>query len=273
MLKISEMAKLTNTTRRTLIFYDQENLFKPKQKTSAGYRYYEYQQLYDLMFIPGLRSLDFSVEEIKAIKNQPQELQTSYLRNAHSKVSQKITDFERIRQVLDQKIANQTHPQELVLYQPSIKAHSKVNFWCSRQSVDCTEAEIAQLYSEFYQQLDAFAIMDTTESGYLTKLSVEQPAAYDDASFRIIKETLATPNKALIPVIAKDDGDYACILVENSHAGIHRGLVQLKEFCQEQQLKTESYLWQINAGDPIKDNGGSEYLWLDFAIIDSADSK
>ncbi|ORM96130.1 MAG: hypothetical protein ACFWTW_03205 [Lentilactobacillus parabuchneri] len=29
MLKISDMANLANTTRRTLIFYDEEGIFKP----------------------------------------------------------------------------------------------------------------------------------------------------------------------------------------------------------------------------------------------------
>ena len=40
MLKISEMAKLANTTRRTLIFYDEEGVFQPKSRNNAGYRYY-----------------------------------------------------------------------------------------------------------------------------------------------------------------------------------------------------------------------------------------
>ncbi|RWR38095.1 MerR family transcriptional regulator, partial [Pediococcus acidilactici] len=69
MLKISEMAKLADTTRRTLIFYDEKDVFKPARKTSTGYRYYTYDQLYDLMFIRGLRSLDIPLDKIKKIKN------------------------------------------------------------------------------------------------------------------------------------------------------------------------------------------------------------
>lgn len=42
MLKISEMAKLANTTRRTLIFYDEQGVFQPVKKSASGYRYYDY---------------------------------------------------------------------------------------------------------------------------------------------------------------------------------------------------------------------------------------
>lgn len=69
MLKISEMAKLANTTRRTLIFYDEEGLFCPAEKNSAGYRYYQYDQLYELLFILGLRNLGVPVEKIKQLQS------------------------------------------------------------------------------------------------------------------------------------------------------------------------------------------------------------
>lgn len=34
MLKISEMAKLANTTRRTLVYYDEEGIFSPVKKNT-----------------------------------------------------------------------------------------------------------------------------------------------------------------------------------------------------------------------------------------------
>jgi len=271
MLKISEMAELANTTRRTLIYYDQKNIFKPKYKTSTDYRYYDYSQLYDLLFILGLRSLNLSLSEIKAIKDQPQASQTAYLLNAQSKVNKKIAEFVRIQQVLEKKIEKQASLDHEVLYKPVIKQRPQITFWCSRQAVNDTEAEVAQLYAEFYKQLDTLTIMDTTKSGYLTNLSIDNLAGYDEATFRMIKEVGSVKHKRLIPVLKKEAANYACVLVDNTTTGIHRGLNQLKTFCRQQHLKTDDYLWQIDSGDLAMENGVSKYIWLDFTILNSVD--
>lgn len=45
LLSISEfakIAKIAQTTRRTLIFYDQKDIFKPAKIAENGYRYYSY---------------------------------------------------------------------------------------------------------------------------------------------------------------------------------------------------------------------------------------
>lgn len=269
MLKISEMAELANTTRRALIFYDQKNIFKPKYTASTGYRYYDYSQLYDLLFILGLRNLDLSLAEIKAIKSQSQVIQTSYLLNAQSKVTKKINEFVRIQQVLEKKIEKQANLDNEVRYKPGIRQRPPITFWCSRQSVNCTEAEVAQLFSEFYKQLDALSILDTTKSGYLTNLSIDHPHDYDEASFRIIKEVGSVKHKRMIPILKKDAANYACGLVDNTITGIHHGLALLQTFCYQQHLKTEDYLWQINSGEPLMENGFSKYIWLDFTILNS----
>ncbi|WP_338208225.1 MerR family transcriptional regulator [Lactiplantibacillus paraxiangfangensis] len=265
------MAKLANTTRRALLFYDQKNIFKPKYTASTGYRYYDYSQLYDLLFILGLRSLNLSLAEIKAIKSQPQASQTSYLLNAQSKVNQKIAEFVRIQQVLEKKIEKQANLDNEVLYNPVIRQRPPITFWCSRQSINCTEAEVAQLFSEFYKQLDTLSIMDTTKSGYLTNLSIDHPHDYDEASFRIIKEVGSVKHKRMIPILKKDAANYACVLVDNTTTGIHRGLELLQTFCHQQLLKTEDYLWQINSDESLMENGFSKYIWLDFTILNSVD--
>ncbi|MSE09761.1 MerR family transcriptional regulator, partial [Lactobacillus salivarius] len=69
MLKISEMAKLANTTRRTLIFYDEQDVFHPIERSSSGYRYYKYEQLYELLFILSMKDMGLSLNQIKEIQN------------------------------------------------------------------------------------------------------------------------------------------------------------------------------------------------------------
>lgn len=267
MLKISEMAKLANTTRRTLIFYDQEGIFKPEYKTKAGYRYYDYSQLYDLLFILGLKSLDMSLEEVKKIKGQSYEIPTSQLLSTQTKIENKIQELVNIQTVINKKMENQKEDEDFTPYQPAIQTRPNTLFWCSRQSISCTEEEVAQLFSEFYQHLDSLAIMDTTQSGFLTNLSVHKPDEYAEASFRILKEIVTTKKHILTPTIEKKAGLYATILVENNIVGIHQGLTKLKKFCVKNNLKTENNLWQLNANNTLIETGSSQYGWLEFAII------
>ena len=65
LMTISKFAQAVGTTRRTLLFYDQQGVFKPAKTTANGYRYYSYDQIYRMNFILSLRSLGLSIEEIK----------------------------------------------------------------------------------------------------------------------------------------------------------------------------------------------------------------
>ncbi|SJZ75304.1 DNA-binding transcriptional regulator, MerR family [Cetobacterium ceti] len=64
--KISDVAKIFNISRQTLIYYDKINLFKPEYKNEENnYRYYSDNQLYDLYFILALKEGGFSLKEIE----------------------------------------------------------------------------------------------------------------------------------------------------------------------------------------------------------------
>ena len=68
--KIGEFSKLANSPIKTLRYYDEINLFKPKEiDLFSGYRYYSEEQLKDLKIILSLKEVGFSLEEIKKNKN------------------------------------------------------------------------------------------------------------------------------------------------------------------------------------------------------------
>ncbi|QFX92154.1 MerR family transcriptional regulator [Fructilactobacillus fructivorans] len=267
MLKISEMADLANTTRRTLIFYDQQDVFKPAHRTKAGYRYYDYQQLYDLLLILGLRKLDISLSEIKVIQRKSNQSSREQLFSAQTRIDAKINKLLQIQKVINQKIEQQTVTDPPVLYQPAIKRRVQTTFWCSKESATCTEEEVAQLFSEFYKQLNSLSVIDTGKSGFLTNLPVNNPNGYPNASFRVIKETVSHQQKLFIPMIKRDAGNYVCILVKNDLLGITRGLKILKSFCETNHLETQTYLWQINSDNNLIKTGASEYGWLEYALL------
>lgn len=73
LLTIGEFAKLAETTKRTVLWYEEEEILKPKQiDPENGYRLYGTDQIIDFKTILLLRRLNFSLTEIKA-KNQSTE--------------------------------------------------------------------------------------------------------------------------------------------------------------------------------------------------------
>ena len=70
-MKISDVAKLTGVTVRTLHYYDEIGLLKPSEVTQAGYRVYNDTDLEVLQQILFFRELDFSLEDIRKIMQNP----------------------------------------------------------------------------------------------------------------------------------------------------------------------------------------------------------
>lgn len=104
LLSISEFAKLAGTTRRTLIFYDQKDVFKPMKIEETGYRYYSYEQLYQIGFILGLRDIGLSVEEIKDyLGDSSRDALNKKLIPLKNKIELRIQNLKQILAILRQK--------------------------------------------------------------------------------------------------------------------------------------------------------------------------
>ena len=70
MYKIGEAANILNTSVRTLRYYDEIGLIKPKEiDLFTGYRYYSKDQINDFQIIKLLKEAGFSLEEIKNNKD------------------------------------------------------------------------------------------------------------------------------------------------------------------------------------------------------------
>ncbi|MGQ2375829.1 MerR family transcriptional regulator [Companilactobacillus zhachilii] len=266
MLKISEMAKLADTTRRTLIFYDEKGIFQPKQRNDAGYRYYDYDQLYDLLFILGLTKLGIPLKKVKQLQTTKDMEVIDELLNVQKNISGKIDELSKIRAVVAQKL-NQETDDQVQLYQPIVVQRPSVEFWCSKASVSCTEEEVAELFSDFYQQLDSLALMDGSQSGFLTDLPGSQAELYPDASFRVIKESTTNNSGKAMPRIEKPAGKYVVIKVESTTPGICKGLAKLHDFCIENNYQITADLWQMNSGDDVlAEHGGTEFSRLEYFV-------
>lgn len=88
-MKINEVAKLTGVTVRALHHYDKIGLLKPMEVTEAGYRIYGDKELEVLQQIMFFRELDFSLNEIKEIIQNPSYDKTEALRKQKELLLQK----------------------------------------------------------------------------------------------------------------------------------------------------------------------------------------
>ncbi|MEM6346084.1 MAG: MerR family transcriptional regulator [Bacteroidota bacterium] len=68
---VKELAVLSGVSIRTLHYYDKIGLLKPAARTEAAYRYYEEEELLRLQQILFYKELDFSLQEIKDILDDP----------------------------------------------------------------------------------------------------------------------------------------------------------------------------------------------------------
>ena len=71
MRSISQVAKLTGVSIRTLQYYDEIGLLKPSKLTAAGYRMYDDNAMQTLQQILFFRELGFPLKEIGQILQQP----------------------------------------------------------------------------------------------------------------------------------------------------------------------------------------------------------
>ncbi len=73
-MKIGELAKLTNIPASTIRFYESKGLLTPTTRSANGYRLYTQQNLEKLQLIKFSQSLGFSLNEIPLLRNENGEL-------------------------------------------------------------------------------------------------------------------------------------------------------------------------------------------------------
>ncbi len=104
--KISELAKIFNISRQTLIFYHKKNILIPSIiDKENGYRYYSTEQIWELFFIITLKKAGLSLEEIKKFTEiQSPKENIKFLENKVEEIDNKISEFLKIKENITKKI-------------------------------------------------------------------------------------------------------------------------------------------------------------------------
>lgn len=272
MLKISEFAELAHTTRRTLIIYDQKSLFKPSHVNEEGYRFYDYDQLYEISFILALRKLGLSIDEIKQVSSlDKKESPDKLLMNLKSKINDQISDLLKINDQLNQRMTNMAQRSDFHLYQPYVHVNKEAFYWKSINLDDCSPQLIAKTFSVFYDHLDHFTGINGTCSGFLVDLPKIDLELFDHSIFSLIKESSVPVNDELVSTIKRPAGEYIAVDVnsdtDNNAKNVHHGLTVLKKYITDHNLQVTDQLWEINLGEDIRfSNATSAVLRLEMPI-------
>lgn len=103
-MKVSDVAKLTGVTVRTLHYYDEIGLLPPSGVTSSGYRVYNDADLEVLQQILFFRELDFSLEDIRAIMQNPAYEKETALQKQKALLVQKRNRLDRLIALVDKTL-------------------------------------------------------------------------------------------------------------------------------------------------------------------------
>lgn len=103
-MKVSEVAKLTGVTVRTLHYYDEIGLLKPGEVTEAGYRVYNDADLEVLQQILFFRELDFPLEDIRKIMQNPAYDRQNALQKQRELLLQKRSRIDGLIALVDKTL-------------------------------------------------------------------------------------------------------------------------------------------------------------------------
>jgi DNA-binding transcriptional MerR regulator len=105
-MNAAQFAKICNTQKSTLLFYDKEGLLKPKSVLDNGYRCYDFEQYYDYELICLLKDTGASLKEIKRyINNMDGQEFLDFLMLRHQQVKLDIKNLTDRKHMLEDMIS------------------------------------------------------------------------------------------------------------------------------------------------------------------------
>ena len=141
-LSISQAARQSGVSARTLRYYDEIGLLKPSEVTPAGYRFYDGHALEILQQIVFYRELGLSLERIGTILRAPDHDRAETLAKHRQLLLMKRRRLDDMLRLLDETIGGNT------MYQETPRP--------TRQEVDALKAQYAKEAADRWGSTEAF---------------------------------------------------------------------------------------------------------------------
>ncbi|SHO43276.1 DNA-binding transcriptional regulator, MerR family [Anaerocolumna xylanovorans DSM 12503] len=100
-MTVKQVSALTGVSVRTLQYYDEIGLLKPKSITAAGYRLYDEKSLETLQQILFFKELDFPLKDIKLIMQNPQFDRQKALTDQKKLIKAKLDRLSNLSDLID----------------------------------------------------------------------------------------------------------------------------------------------------------------------------
>jgi len=100
-LTVSQVARTSGVTVRTLHHYDEIGLLSPSSRSAAGYRLYLDPDLERLQEILFYRELGFALDEIRGMAERPDHNREAALRHQRALLSSRVTHLEAMIDAVD----------------------------------------------------------------------------------------------------------------------------------------------------------------------------
>jgi len=114
-LSVKQLSKIAGVSARTLRYYDQIGLLKPQSRTEAGYRHYGEGELLRLQQILFYRELDFPLQDIGDILDDPDFDLVTALSNHKLAMEERRQRIDTLIATIDKTITNQLKTNNMSL--------------------------------------------------------------------------------------------------------------------------------------------------------------
>ena len=247
--KISEIAKIFNISRQTLIFYHKKNILIPDIiDEENGYRYYSNEQIWDLFFLLTLKKAGFSLEEIKRyveIKNSDKSI--IFLENKINEIDKKISELKKSKKTILKKLENirdfsstSTKEEEF-----KIEEIENINWYSIDMKEKTDEVEMATNYEKLNSFAKKYSIDDIE---YITMTEIEniENVKIDGGIVPVKKVGIVIPKNI---AIEKSEelilGKVISIKYNNPYSNLVKTYQNLKSYIEKNGYKTYGYAIEI----------------------------
>ena len=229
--KINEIASIFNISRRTLIHYDQINLFKPDFVDPENkYRYYSEHQIYVLRFIIALKNSGFSLNEIKKYTNcETVEESQNFLKE---KIEIMETNIETLKEsiviakIKYNELKKVNSPKGL---KPSVGENINLNMVLLKVEKPYKYMQV----EEAYKKLEEYNLKSNEHLAIVEEENVKKLEIFPLKYVGAIVKKNTIPEKFHKEMLKKEIKKYVTITHKGSFESVRESYVKLLEFIDE----------------------------------------
>lgn len=248
LLTIGQFARLHQINKKTLMWYDEIDLFKPAAVGENGYRYYTYQQCSALETILMLRELNVSIPEIQTfMKHRTADSFHSVLSEKASEIDHAIQHLTQIKDALIYRKAELEQLKTICFseYYIENKPEQKLIFLKTAKEIPL-EQEAEMIYSETrrHSSCRMYGIL------YGSLLPVSSLYRHDFTDYQGI--FLKVPEADMRSNIhIQPAGTYLCTYAKGSWDKLPLKYLDILEYASQRHIQLEGYAYETGVNDVL----------------------